>query len=73
MAPRRGEHLDRDLREWLDDGWPVDPYRVSGYRSDVADWAALEQLKNEIQIWRVTQDVWVQVARNRTVVDPRVG
>jgi hypothetical protein len=60
LRHRWGEHLDRDLRYWLDEGWPVSAYRVSAYRSDVADWAALDQLE-EGQLWFVAEDVWVRV------------
>jgi hypothetical protein len=64
LRHRWGEHLDHDLRKWLDDGWPVEPYHVSAYRTDVVDWAALELL-NEGQLWRVTEDVWVRVIPDR--------
>lgn len=70
LRHRWGEHIDQDLRKWLDDGWPVDTYRVSAYRTDVVDWAGLEQLK-EGQLWRVTEDVWVRVEPERRLAFQR--
>ncbi len=42
---RWGEHLDQDLRDWLDDGCSARTYRVSAYRTDVIDWDALGELE----------------------------
>ncbi|HET9061213.1 MAG TPA: hypothetical protein VFN61_14940 [Acidimicrobiales bacterium] len=57
LRHRWGEHLDRDLRRWLDEGWPVAPYKVSVYRGDALDWALLGQL-GEGQLWLATSVVW---------------
>jgi hypothetical protein len=67
LRHRWGEHVDRDLREWLDTGWPISPYRVSPYRIDVNDWSMLDELA-EGQLWQVVENVWARV-----VVQGRFG
>jgi hypothetical protein len=57
LRHRWGEHLDRDLREWLDDGWPPTPYHVSAYRPDVEDWSIRDHIL-EGQLWRTEADLW---------------
>ncbi len=64
---RWGEHLDRDLRDFLDDG-STKPYRFSCYRGDVADWSILESVED--QMWTVTSPLWarseIQLAPGRS-------
>jgi hypothetical protein len=54
---RWGEHLDRDLRDFIDDG-STRPYRFSGYRADVADWAILDTLED--RSWLVARPLWAR-------------
>jgi hypothetical protein len=64
ISPERaspsGEHLDRDLREWLDDGCPTDPYQFSAYHLDVDDWSILDRIKAE-QLWRIDDDLFARI------------
>ena len=38
LQHRWGQHLDMDLREFVDDGWPTERYRFTPYRVDLEDW-----------------------------------
>lgn len=60
LRHRWGEHLDQDLREWLDTGSPISAYRVSAYRIDVNDWSVLDELA-EGQLWQVVENVCARV------------
>jgi hypothetical protein len=54
---RWGEHIDRDLRDFLDEG-STRPYRFTTYRADVADWSILATLED--RMWAVARPVWAR-------------
>jgi hypothetical protein len=64
LRHRWGQHLDADLREFLDDGYPPDRYHFTPYRVDLEDWSVSARILEE-QSWRVGTDLWARVA-----VDP---
>jgi hypothetical protein len=63
LRHRWGQHLDMDLREFVDDGWPTDGYRFTPYRVDLEDWSVSDRIHEEQQ-WLVTEDLWASIAPN---------
>jgi hypothetical protein len=67
LRHRWGQHLDMDLREFVDEGWPTDAYRYTPYRVDLEDWSVSDRIHEE-QRWRVDTDLWASIA-----LDPESG
>jgi hypothetical protein len=63
LRHRWGQHLDMDLREFVDDGWPTERYRFTPYRVDLEDWSVSDRIHEEQQ-WRVDADLWASIAPN---------
>jgi hypothetical protein len=67
LKHRWGQHLDSDLRKFVDDGWPPDKYHFTPYRVDLEDWSVSDDIQVEQQ-WHVDADLWVSIA-----LDPQRG
>jgi hypothetical protein len=67
LKHRWGQHLDKDLREFVDDGYPPDNYRFTPYRVDLEDWSVTDRIRIE-QRWHVDVDLWTSL-----VLDPERG
>ena len=63
LRHRWGQHLDMDLREFVDDGWPTEKYRFTPYRVDLEDWSVSDRIHAE-QEWRVDSDLSASIAPN---------
>ncbi|HWE68044.1 MAG TPA: hypothetical protein VG298_15490, partial [Acidimicrobiales bacterium] len=63
LRHRWGQHLDMDLREFVDDGWPTDAYGFTPYRVDLDDWSVSGRICEEQQ-WHVDAEFWASIAFN---------
>jgi len=63
LKHRWGQHLDQDLRGFVDDGYPSDPYRFTPYRVDLEDWSVSDRVRIEQQ-WHAEVDLWCSVVHN---------